>query len=131
MTKGKQVAFRGTGDTGDSFKRKLKMAVDYKHKTDKVITEKEVVKTFLPDGSSFTMGGFFFDGAECLIYLGDFCDSIRNDYIRSIVRLGITGSLQLNSGHKGSYEGLPVYPVPGNLQKKLCLHGLLKGDEEQ
>ena len=34
--------------------------VDYTHRLDKVMTEKEAVETFLPDGSSFTMGGFAF-----------------------------------------------------------------------
>ena len=33
--------------------------VDYKHRLDKVMTEKEAVETFLHDGDSFTMGGFF------------------------------------------------------------------------
>ena len=31
--------------------------VDYKHKLDKVMTEKEAVETFLKDGESFTLGG--------------------------------------------------------------------------
>ena len=33
--------------------------VDYKHELDKVMTEKEAVETFIKDGDTFTLGGFF------------------------------------------------------------------------